>query len=166
MARKRALSNGQVPPSKRQLQTTSLDPERFANPPTTNDTYIYIVTEEQSGPYLETEQTFREAYATLEDTNRMCLIRQKNSDEVDFDDEYDSHGCHHSSAEDGERNVLKVEVERVLVRPSGSVPVDELYSDLENNTYGKNEDFWTQGSKLRRSRQESVSPSPLLLLFL
>ncbi|KAI4162106.1 MAG: hypothetical protein LQ342_004276 [Letrouitia transgressa] len=133
MTHKRALSDDQISPSKRQLQTISLNPGEFANPPTINDNYIYIVTEEQSGPYLETDQTFREAYATLEDANRMCLIRQKHSDEEDWDNEYDRYGCRQSSAEDGEGNVLKVEVERILVKPPGSVPEDELYSDPEDS---------------------------------
>ncbi|KAL9040288.1 MAG: hypothetical protein Q9214_004548 [Letrouitia sp. 1 TL-2023] len=127
MAHKRALSNSPVPASKR------LVPGKFANPPTINDKEIYIVTEESSGPYLETVKNFREAYATLEDANRMLQIRQKQSDEENWVNEYDTHGCCHSNAEDGEGNVLKIEVERVFVNPPGSVPEVESSSDSENS---------------------------------
>ncbi|KAL9607351.1 MAG: hypothetical protein Q9167_007731, partial [Letrouitia subvulpina] len=103
-------------------QTISPTPGECISLPTINDNYVYIVVEEMSGPYLETEQTFREAYATLEDANRMVLIRQKQSDEEDWDNEYDKYGCCKSIAVDDEGDALKIEVERLLVRPPGSVP--------------------------------------------
>ncbi|KAL8654714.1 MAG: hypothetical protein Q9210_001332 [Variospora velana] len=124
---KRWISNSEAPKTRFQPQNTPSGTGRFADPSTVNGQYVYIAVKEQFGAYMETEQTFHEVYATLEDANHVLLWRQKEAADYEelWEDQgvsYDSHGCLNARAEDDEGNGLTLRIERLLVNPPGTVP--------------------------------------------
>ncbi|KAI4123455.1 MAG: hypothetical protein LQ338_005252 [Usnochroma carphineum] len=154
MAHKRNLSNGEAP-HKRRLQSTASEPGQLANPPILKDQYVYIAIEEMSGPHLETEETFRRAYATLEDANRSLLWRQREAEDWDglWEDEgesYDSQGCFNATAEDDEGDELRLYIQRLLVKPPGSVPPLPMTQDASSPSEDPRTDNLTTTGKSQR----------------
>lgn len=94
--------------------------------------HIYVVTTEQTGPYLDTETKTIGAYATYKDAERKALALKKESDEENFEtSRYGEHTIF--SAEDGEGDRYEIRIEPMELRPPGSEedPNDEEEEEEE-----------------------------------
>lgn len=158
MTHKRNASNGEAPPAKRP-EPTSAKPEEFASQPKIRDQYVYIVTEELCGPHLETEQTISEAYATLEDANRRVLVRQKELDPEDWDNQYDTFGCCQSKSKDiFEGESWNIAVRRYLLNPPGSVPSSASSEEASPEPKTPLADIATSGEKVKHGPRRCGDP--------
>ncbi|KAL8791856.1 MAG: hypothetical protein Q9195_005518 [Heterodermia aff. obscurata] len=157
MSHKRKISHGESPPSKRPDQAVS----KFTDPPAIPKRFVYLATEEEYGPYIDTEQHVFEIYATVEDANNRLLARQIEDTPFDLKDwqtTYDEYGCLYSVAEDLDSNGFQLKVRRLEVKPPGSAPAvpvvlnrnpdenpdDEEYEDEEEEEDDEEEELHTR----------------------
>jgi hypothetical protein len=139
---KRSHSNtAELPPPK--VPKFVLKTKAYLDP-----SHIYVVTTEQTGPYLDTETKTIGAYATYEDAERKALALQRISDEEKFETFRDD-GCTVVSAEDDESDRYEIRIEPMELRPPGSeeTPDDEEGEEgEEEEDEDKGEDESDEGS--------------------
>lgn len=90
---------------------------------------------------MDPERDVLEAYATLRDANWGLKLLQKVDDvEEGWEESIDEDGCMCYSAEDLEGDVVELRVERVAMKPAGTVEEPELSEDDEEDEEDDGED--------------------------
>ncbi|KAL8766854.1 MAG: hypothetical protein Q9209_006512 [Squamulea sp. 1 TL-2023] len=131
MAHSGTLSKGESIPRTRQTARRGAF-SQYANPmPRDNpsDRFVYVATEEYSTYNNRRERRLFEIYAAKEDANRRLNDRRESYDLEDWVEHTDRGGCWHAFKEDEKKDRVTFHVERVLVKPPGSVVEDKSSSD-------------------------------------
>ena len=155
---KRALSDtADFPTSKK--PDVAPEPKAYSAP-----LHVFIVTTEQTGPYLETETHTIGAYATYQDAIWKAKALQIESDEENFDTTYE----HEREriifgAEDGEGDRYEISIEKMELRPPGSEedpgPVGEEEEESEEEDDGSDQGtFKVEGDYPGNKTGESEGP--------
>ncbi|KAL8789429.1 MAG: hypothetical protein Q9213_001186 [Squamulea squamosa] len=104
---------------------------QYANPmprDNSSDRFVYVATEEYSTYDNRRERRLFEIYAAKEDVNRRLKNRRESYDPKGWVEHTDRGGCWHAFKEDEKQDRVTSHLERVLVKPPGSVTEDKSSS--------------------------------------
>lgn len=126
--RKRDDSNDGAPKAKHQGKADAKTKKSVKTPGIPKQ-YVYLATETEHYKYTDEEHVF-EIYTSLEDANRRLIARTSDPESdisiYENQDEwsrgYDEHGCFHAEVENGGGDGFEFRVQRMEVKPPGSVP--------------------------------------------
>ena len=138
----------ELPPRKRPQQLPPFTAEGSGHIHIPSYKFIYVVTTEEDDPYKDIERRTIAAYLSLQDANwRAMHLTREDSDDDEWDENYDRDGCTEFVREDLEGSRLVINVERVALYDAGSEqePEEIICSDDEEQEEDEEDEESDQG---------------------